>query len=287
MGKWTGYNCQLGFYLIVYDGDNSSTHLIRGDGNSQIYELELPYDHQLVRIGYAKANANSHAIQIDYGMKLFDMDTYYEQLFLDATNTARTITVELGSEYEGLAKSKIKLTATITNGEDVAFHVLVKFFGATTDMIEQILNHWLIQFVIVAIILIIPTVILGKKFIVGRYDFFVEKTRHSNDKVDEMNTITGKLGFLLKHPDLAFEQLHKQDRECDGMIKEFGNNEQMRKVWENKKKTIKWQLDAATKIMQNRQWIDFIGADTIIPMIGGVEKKIKGYAKNFTKGFGI
>jgi len=89
--------------------------------------LILPYDHQLVRIGYAKINENSHDIEINYAMKLFDSSVYYETLYKNATNTARTTTVELGSEYEGLAGSSLILKANITSGERVAFFALVKF----------------------------------------------------------------------------------------------------------------------------------------------------------------
>jgi len=154
-------------------------------------------------------------------------------------------------------------------------------------MIEEILNHWLVQFSIIAVILGVPTVLILRRYIEDKYTLFITKAKHTDEKTNELSTLTGKLGFLLKNPSLAFEQLHKQVKECDQMIAEFGDNEQMRKVWENKKKTLKWQLDASTKIMQNQQWIDFIGVDTIVPMIGGVETKLRSYVKGFTKNFGV
>jgi len=152
---------------------------------------------------------------------------------------------------------------------------------------EILLEHWLFQFGVVATIVVIPTVLILRRFIEDRYTLFITKAKQTKEATDELHTITGKLGFLLKNPDMAFEKLHRDDKECNDMIKQFKDNPQMVKVWENKKNSIKWQLDMATKVMQNRQWIDFIGVDTIIPMISGVEKKIKGMVGQFTKGFGI
>jgi len=127
---WEGRECQQGFYLIYYN--STSDRLILGTGSAVTYDLVLPYDHELKRIVYAKENTNSHDVTIDYAQMVFDKDTYYETLYSNSAFTGRTATIELGSEYEGLAGSRIRLTATITNTEQVAFYLLVKFLEVPT-----------------------------------------------------------------------------------------------------------------------------------------------------------
>ena len=74
-----------------------------------------------------KSSANSQNWQIDYTPTPFDIGTHYETLFANAALTARNAIIELGDPYEGIAGSKIRVTATITNTETVAFYILVKF----------------------------------------------------------------------------------------------------------------------------------------------------------------
>jgi len=152
------------------------------------------------------------------------------------------------------------------------------------DTILIFMNHPLVWLIIIAI----PTAFILKLYLTHKFEFHKQKLKNQDTKINEMNTIAGKLGFAIKNPTLAYEKLHADIKECDQMIEKVKGNKEMTEVYESKKKNCEWQLQIVNGLMKNQTLIDFIGADTIIPVMSGVEKKLKGLVKKtIGSGFNI
>jgi len=148
------------------------------------------------------------------------------------------------------------------------------------EEIMMILWHPVVIFLAVAI----PVGLIAKHFITEHFIFYGEKEKYKNIKTKESGTITGQLEIALRNPDLAYQQLKGEMNECDKMIEEFKNEEKMKKVWINKRKGLEWKFNFVTKILENKSYVDLVGVDTLIPIMKGTEKKIRGLFKTFAGG---
>lgn len=132
-GKWIGISCQQGFYTFFYNAQDSEQHLITEDGTENLYDLDIPLDHRLNFISFARKHIDSEALDILYTPVGIDWE-YADILYSNSALVAKSVLIELGSHYENVGSARLRFKITGTNLKKWLPRVNIQFLEKPRDV---------------------------------------------------------------------------------------------------------------------------------------------------------
>lgn len=125
-GKWIGMQCSLGFYTFYYREQDQEGYLITEDGNENTYDLNIPFNHKVNLISFARNHIDSEALDIRY-IPVNTDDSFYDLIYKNSALVARSVIWEGGDTWENLGGAIIRFVITGTNAKKWKPRINIKF----------------------------------------------------------------------------------------------------------------------------------------------------------------
>ena len=152
-----------------------------------------------------------------------------------------------------------------------------------SELVFELLNHWLVQFVIVGVVIGAPAFYLSRRYIENKFDYIMETYKGKKDPLVGESTLASQLKAGIENTETVYGALNKDITETKKLMNET-NDPNTKKALESKLKGLDLKMKALTFVMQNKPIFEY-GKDVIVPLAVDAENFIKTSVKGVFKGF--